>query len=47
MAVDLYYPREGGHVGFLRGAPPGRLDWLAERLFTHFNLATGGLIAAR
>lgn len=47
MAVDLYYPREGGHVGFLRGAPPGRLDWLAERIFTHFNLATGGLIAAR
>lgn len=46
-AVDLHYPREGGHVGFLRGAPPGRLDWLAERLFAHFNLATGGAIAAR
>ena len=45
-AVDLLYPREGGHVGFLRGAPPGRLDWLAERLFSHFNLATGGQIAA-
>jgi len=45
-AVALHYPREGGHVGFLRGAPPGRLDWLAEQLFAHFNAATGGAIAA-
>lgn len=46
-AVALHYPREGGHVGFLRGAPPGRLDWLAEQLFAHFNAATGDAIAAR
>ena len=46
-AVALHYPREGGHVGFLRGAPPGKLDWLAEQLFAHFNAATGGAIAAR
>ena len=45
-AVALHYPREGGHVGFLRGAPPGRLDWLAERVFAHFHTATGGAIAA-
>ena len=45
-AVDLYYPSEGGHVGFLNGAPPGRLDWLANRLFAHFSAATGGAIAA-
>jgi predicted alpha/beta-fold hydrolase len=45
-AVELHYPHEGGHVGFLQGAPPGRLDWLAEQLFAHFNAATGGAIAA-
>lgn len=45
-AVELHYPREGGHVGFLRGAPPGKLDWLAEQLFAHFSAATGGAIAA-
>jgi len=45
-AVSLHYPREGGHVGFLQGAPPGRLNWLAEQLFAHFNAATGGAIAA-
>ncbi len=45
-AVELHYPQEGGHVGFLRGAPPGRLDWLSRQLFAHFNAATGGAIAA-
>ncbi|MBI4756003.1 MAG: hydrolase [Betaproteobacteria bacterium] len=26
------FPAEGGHVGFVRGAPPGRLDWLPRRM---------------
>ena len=30
--VTLEYPREGGHVGFATGAPPGRLDWLPRRV---------------
>jgi predicted alpha/beta-fold hydrolase len=34
------YPREGGHVGFVTGSLPGRLDWLPQRLlhfFEHLN----------
>ncbi len=31
-AVRLEQPADGGHVGFLRGPFPGRLDWLARRL---------------
>lgn len=31
-SVTLDYPRHGGHVGFLAGAPPGRLDWLPDRI---------------
>jgi predicted alpha/beta-fold hydrolase len=30
--VVLEQPDEGGHVGFLTGPMPGRLDWLPERL---------------
>ena len=30
--VTLEYPEHGGHVGFAAGAPPGRLDWLPQRL---------------
>ncbi len=26
----------GGHVGFVHGAPPGRIDWLPQRLLAHF-----------
>ena len=44
-AVTLDYPRSGGHVGFLTGAPPGRLDWLPERLFDHLQRASGILHA--
>jgi len=29
--VTLDYPAEGGHVGFVRGPLPGRLDWLPGR----------------
>lgn len=38
-AVILEYPAEGGHVGFLTGGFPGRLDWLPHRLL--FFLHTG------
>ncbi len=40
-AVRLEYPATGGHVGFLLGAPPGRLDWLPTRLFAHFDAVLG------
>lgn len=33
------YPREGGHVGFVSGSLPGRLDWLPQRLFHFFDHA--------
>ncbi len=36
--VRLYYPEKGGHVGFLQGRFPGRLDWIpntAMEFFTH------------
>jgi predicted alpha/beta-fold hydrolase len=31
-------PTGGGHVGFVNGALPGKLDWLPDRLITHFSL---------
>jgi hypothetical protein len=34
--VRLEQPREGGHVGFARGGPPGDLGFLPERLFGFF-----------
>lgn len=46
-AVRLEYPATGGHVGFLTGAPPGRLDWLPRRLFAHFDAVLGGHDADR
>lgn len=46
-AVRLEYPATGGHVGFLRGAPPGRLDWLPTRLFAHFDAVLGPRAGAR
>lgn len=33
--VRLEFPREGGHVGFVTGGPPGSLQWLPQRV-THF-----------
>jgi predicted alpha/beta-fold hydrolase len=33
--VRLEYPREGGHVGFAAGTPPGSNAWLPGRI-THF-----------
>ncbi len=39
-AVLLEYPRHGGHVGFVHGPMPGRIDWLPRRLLAFFD-ATG------
>jgi predicted alpha/beta-fold hydrolase len=37
VAVTLEQPAHGGHVGFARGAPPGRIDWLPQRLLAFFG----------
>jgi len=31
-AVELEQPAHGGHVGFMTGPFPGRIDWLAQRV---------------
>jgi len=36
-AVLLEVHAGGGHVGFVDGAPPGRIDWLPQRLLAHFS----------
>lgn len=36
-AVTLEQPAEGGHVGFVVGAWPGRIDWLPRRLVRFFT----------
>ncbi|MBV8045638.1 MAG: alpha/beta fold hydrolase [Paludibacterium sp.] len=35
--VELEFPQHGGHVGFVTGRFPGRLDWLPNRLLRHFD----------
>ena len=35
-AVTLEIHRHGGHVGFVHGPLPGRIDWLPQRLLAHF-----------
>ena len=35
--VRLEYPATGGHVGFAAGAPPGRIDWLPQRILRFFD----------
>ncbi len=32
-AVELDQPAHGGHVGFMTGPFPGRIDWLSQRVF--------------
>ncbi|CAB3780304.1 YheT family hydrolase [Pararobbsia alpina] len=36
-SVELEQPATGGHVGFMTGAFPGRLDWLGTRLLNFFD----------
>jgi hypothetical protein len=36
-AVRIQFPRQGGHVGFVTGSLPGRLDWLPQRIFHFFQ----------
>jgi predicted alpha/beta-fold hydrolase len=36
-SVTLELPHEGGHVGFVSGRLPGRLDWLPQRLLQYFS----------
>ncbi|MGE5386829.1 MAG: YheT family hydrolase [Betaproteobacteria bacterium] len=36
-AVTLEQPSDGGHVGFVSGPFPGRLDWLPQRLLHFFD----------
>lgn len=40
--VRLEYPQTGGHVGFLSGSFPGRLEWLPQRVFAHFDRVMHG-----
>ena len=42
--VTLDYPAHGGHVGFVTGRLPGRLDWLPYKLL-HFLEGKGNLRA--
>jgi len=37
-AVTLEFPRSGGHVGFVTGKFPGRLDWLPQRILRFFTM---------
>jgi uncharacterized protein len=34
--TSVDFPRQGGHVGFVTGGLPGRLDWLPRRLLHFF-----------
>jgi predicted alpha/beta-fold hydrolase len=36
-AVELDQPEAGGHVGFMTGPFPGRIDWLARRVLSFFE----------
>jgi predicted alpha/beta-fold hydrolase len=35
-SVTLEFPRAGGHVGFVAGRFPGRIDWLPRRIMSFF-----------
>ena len=36
-SVRIDYPSAGGHVGFVSGSLPGRLDWLPQRVLHYFQ----------
>lgn len=35
--VTLDQPNHGGHVGFMTGPFPGRIDWLSQRVFGYLE----------
>jgi len=37
--VKLEFPQQGGHVGFVSGSFPGKLDWLPQRVLRFFQNA--------
>jgi predicted alpha/beta-fold hydrolase len=37
-AVTLDQPMHGGHVGFMTGPFPGRIDWLSQRVFGYLQM---------
>jgi uncharacterized protein len=39
--VQLELTARGGHVGFVSGHPPGRLDWLPQRVLAHLGQYAG------
>jgi uncharacterized protein len=39
--VTLDQPNHGGHVGFMTGPFPGRIDWLSQRVFGYLEHFTG------
>ncbi len=40
-SVELEQPAGGGHVGFMRGAPPGHIAWLPQRICGFFEQQLG------
>jgi predicted alpha/beta-fold hydrolase len=41
--VDAEFPTRGGHVGFVTGTFPGRLDWVPRRVLRYFLMHGGGV----
>lgn len=41
-SVTLDFPEQGGHVGFLSGAFPGKYSWLPKRITGFFSQSTQG-----
>ncbi len=39
-SVRCEFPEAGGHVGFVTGPFPGRLDWLPRRVADHLSGAS-------
>jgi len=39
--------QSGGHVGFVHGPPPGRVDWMPRRLLVHFSACHAGRVSMR
>lgn len=46
-AVSLEILAHGGHVGFVHGGLPGRIDWLPQRLFAYFGAHLPGSAIVR